>query len=176
MYNKEEKRSAAPLETERKFLIRMPDIALLSAQPGARRDAIMQVYLTGGEGESARVRRRERENGEVGYTETRKRRLNDLTCEEFEREITEEEYRFLLSRADPDRRPILKTRYSIPYGERLLEIDIYPFWEKTAVLEIELPDAEAAFSVPGWLSVIREVSGEGAYRNASLARRIPPEE
>ncbi len=33
-----------------------------------------------------------------------------------------------------------KTRWCMLYAGRVLEIDVYPFWEHTAVLEIELPD------------------------------------
>ena len=174
--NKVENHAKIPTETERKFLIRMPDPAFLATCPGARFDKIRQVYLRRGEGGSVRIRRRACGNGEVRYTETRKRRVSGFTCEEYERDITGDEYNRLLSLSDPTRRPIEKTRWCVPFGERLLEIDIYPFWTKTAILEIELPDEAAAFSIPDWLSVIREVSREPAYRNASLACRIPPEE
>lgn len=165
-----------PHETERKFLIRMPDREMLLSLPGAFCDEIVQTYLLAPAGETARVRRRKKQDGKVIFTETRKRRLSVLTCEERERQITEEEYRALLSGADPCRRPVEKCRFVIPYEGQTLEIDIYPFWQRTAVLEIELPSEGAACRIPGWLSVIREVSADPAYKNHALAISVPPEE
>ncbi len=162
------------IETERKFLIAMPDIGVLLSEPGARADRIVQTYLLSPRNVTMRVRRREG-RGRVTYTATRKRRLSDMSAIEEEREITEELYRTLLSAADPALRPIEKTRISVPYGGRLLEIDLYPFWERTAILEIELPSEDAPFELPPYLTVLREVTGDKQYKNVSLAKKIPEE-
>lgn len=167
----EEKR---PFEIERKFLIEMPKEADLLSMEGAFCDEILQTYLVSRGGLTHRVRRRAH-GGEVGYTETKKTRLTDLSCIEEERQIGKEEYEALLRLADGALSPIEKKRYCIPYDGRLLEVDIYPFWQRSAVLEVELPTEEAAFSLPPFIRVIREVSGEVAYKNLSLARRIPNE-
>ncbi len=162
------------IETERKFLIERPDPARLLAEEGATADTIVQTYLVSPQGVTLRVRRREG-RGRVTYTATRKRRLSDMSAEENEREITEELYRTLLSAADPALRPIEKTRISVPYGGRLLEIDLYPFWERTAILEIELPSEDAPFKLPPYLTVLREVTGDKQYKNVSLAKKNPEE-
>lgn len=166
--------SAKP-ETERKFLIAMPDERLLSSLPGAACDAIVQTYLTADPGVTARVRRREGRDG-VTYTHTEKRRLTAMTAWEDEREITEGEYLALLERADPTLRPIEKRRYTIPMDSLLLEIDIYPFWQRQAVLEVELPSEDAALPIPPYLHPIAEVTADRRYKNVALAGCIPPEE
>ena len=53
--------------------------------------------------------------------------------------------------------------------------DVYPFWEHTAVLEIELPDEGAPVSIPPQIRVLREVTADRRLKNAVLAQRIPDE-
>ena len=161
------------IEIERKFLIAMPSAEWLLAE-GAACDAITQTYLLSEEGVTARVRRREGAEG-VEYTHTEKRRLTDLAAKEDERRIGAEEYEALLRRADPALSPITKVRYSLPYGGRLLEIDVYPFWQRTAVLEVELPSEEAPLALPPALCVLAEVTADKRYKNVSLAASVPPE-
>lgn len=160
------------LEIERKWLIRRPDEAELSAMAAAAGGSvsrIVQTYLTAEKGVSRRVRARTA-GGITTYTCTAKRRLNAMTAQEDERIISPEEYHALLKDADPACRPIEKTRFCIPYGGRTLEIDLYPFWSERAVLEIELPSPDAPFSLPPELTVLAEVTGNRAYSNHSLAR------
>ena len=163
-----------PIEIERKFLSAMPDVSQLLAENGAKADSITQTYLLAPKGVTMRVRRREGADG-VTYTATRKRRLSDLSAEETEREISEATYETLLGAADPALRPIEKTRITVPYGQHLLEIDVYPFWERTAVLEVELASEDAPLDLPPYLTVIREVTGDYRYKNVSLAKEIPAE-
>ncbi len=161
-------------EIERKFLIAMPSEAALLSIKGSFCDEILQTYLVSDEGLSHRVRRRIHA-GAASYTETKKIPISDLRCIEEEREIKKEEYEALLRYADPSLSPIEKKRYCVPYGGRLLEVDIYPFWQRSAILEIELPGEEAAFALPPFLRVLREVSKEAAYKNLSLAKSVPKE-
>ena len=165
--------SAKP-ETERKFLIEKPSEAVLLALSGAVADDIVQTYLLAPRGVTARVRRRAGVGG-VTYTHTEKRRLTAMTAMEDEREIGESEYRALLGRADPTLRPIEKRRISVPHGALLLEIDLYPFWQRQAVLEVELPSEDTPLRLPPYLHMIREVTGDHRYKNVSLAREIPEE-
>lgn len=164
----------APIECERKFLILRPKSTLL-LEKGAVASEITQTYLLGSPEVTARVRCRVFSD-RVSYTHTQKKKISQLSAYEEEREITQEEYAALLTHADPKRTPIKKTRYALPYEGHLLEIDIYPFWNRQAVLEIELKSEDEAFSLPDFITVIREVTADGAYRNAALARSIPKEE
>ncbi len=159
---------SVPLEIERKFLIAMPSGAYLGGA-GATKWEIAQTYLThAGEG-SRRVRRTEC-GGNVTYTMTVKTRRTAMTCTEQERELTETEYQAALSEARPDSETVHKCRYRIPYAGHTLEIDVYPFWQDTAVLEVELQSEDEAFGLPPEIRVLREVTGEGLYKNTSIAR------
>ena len=159
-------------EIERKFLIRMPDLAVLENQ--GEKTAIVQTYLKTDEG-SARVRKRGREGCWV-YTHTEKKRLSDLRRIEREREVDEAEYLHLLERADPQRRVIYKDRYCLEYMGQLLEIDVFPFYNDRAFLEIELADEGQAVHLPPWVELIKEVTADRRYTNAALALDIPFDE
>ena len=165
---------AAPIECERKFLIRYPDTRLLLSL-GAKRSEITQTYLVAEKGATERVRMRT-EDGETRYTHTVKRRISSLSAIEEEKEISREEYELLLGNTDKTRRPVEKVRYALPYGGYTLEIDVYPFWTGQAVLEIELGGEDEEPAIPPFLSVIREVTGDLAYKNVSLAKEIPEED
>lgn len=164
-----------PIECERKFLVSLFDPSLWEKKEGYTKSHITQTYLLSSTGETARVRKREYE-GKTVYTHTVKRRLTDMSASEEEREITNKEYATLLKAADPTRRPIEKTRHVLPFEGHLLELDVYPFWTKQAVLEIELSSEDEAFSFPSEIHILREVTAEKAYKNAHLALHIPEED
>jgi CYTH domain-containing protein len=68
-------------------------------------------------------------------------------------------------------RRVRKRRYRVPDGALVWEVD--EFTDRPLVVaEVELPAADAAAEVPGWLApyVVREVTDEGEYVNANLAR------
>ena len=167
--------NAIPLEIERKYLIRLPDEGLLDAL-AVRRDWIEQTYLIPAEaGTTDRVRSRRAAGGEAEYTHTVKRRTGAFSHEEQETVIDEETYRALLTRADPARNVIGKTRWCIPHGAYTLEVDRYPFWSDRAIAEIELRSEAEKPALPDWVQLVREVTGENAYSNRSLAGNIPYE-
>ena len=164
-----------PLEIERKYLIYMPDAAALDAMEGEKWE-VRQVYLTGTpEQGSRRIRRIRDEAGERWYY-SEKIRLSATTRIERERQVSPEEAVELLKRADPGKRPIEKTRWRIPYEGRCIEIDVFPFWQHQAFCEVELEREDETFSLPDWVRVYREVTGENRYNNNDLARTIPEEE
>lgn len=158
-----------PLEIERKFLIEHPDVKWLESLPNCRKVDIIQTYLTAKEGDELRVRQRG-ENGSYIYFKTLKRRVSDTSRVEVEQRLSQNEYLKLLMEADPARRPIRKTRYCLTYDNQYFEIDLYPFWHDRAIVEIELKDETEEIRFPSELSIIREVTGDEAYKNASLAK------
>lgn len=161
-------------EIERKFLIRMPDRTFLSTYATPSR--IEQTYLRRpAPGINARVRKRGQEGAWV-YTHTKKTRVNNMRAIEDEREISEEEYRTLLLQADPERGTIRKTRWVLPHEGQLFEIDIFPFWTDRALMEIELNDESQPVTLPPQVEIIREVTGDRRYTNASLSREVPFDE
>ena len=160
------------LEIERKFLISRPD--LLNLANLCKIKKISQTYLVSAEG-SLRVRRTE-EKGKVTYVETSKRSISAMKRLELEQQLTEEEYNRRLESRDPRRRTIQKTRYCLPYAGHTYEIDIYPFWSRQAIMEVELKNEKEEVALPPFIRVIREVTTEIQYSNHALAREIPPEE
>jgi len=165
----------APLEAERKYLIEYPDIQALSTDPFCRMTEIWQTYLKSCEGIELRVRKRG-ERGVYQYFRTEKRKLCGIKRQETEERICEGEYLRLLENADPERRTIEKHRYCLVYGGRYYEIDVYPFWNDRAILEIELSEEAEEVPIPPMLRVIREVTHDEAYKNSYLARRLDMDE
>lgn len=158
-----------PLEIERKFLIEYPDTDRLAKLAAGNISSIVQTYLQNPNGISERVRARTT-NGRTVYTYNCKIKLSDLKRIEEEREIEEEEYRELLLRADPACRPIEKMRYVILQNGFAYEVDIFPFWDTQAFLEVELPREDTDVPIPDFVKVIREVTHEKGYTNHDLAR------
>ena len=164
-----------PLEIERKFLIRMPDLAELKAHAG-RIIEIEQVYLTGGApGMSMRIRKSV-EGEKTVYHRNEKQRLTDMVRIEREEEIDEKHFNILMGFADPSLQTIRKTRYCVPMNGLIAEIDVFPFWQDRAFCEVELPGEDTLFVLPHWLDVVREVTEDQRYTNLALAREIPMED
>ncbi len=160
-------------EIERKFLIERPADTVLALH-SVQRWEILQIYLRAEKGVTARIRQ-VIEGEETRYYYTEKRRISALTAEELEREITDVEYLQLFRRVDTTLKPIRKCRWRIPHAGHVLEVDVYPFWEKTAVLEIEFSDESESAEIPAWITVLKDVTADPRYKNVSLAREVPPE-
>ncbi|MBQ9851382.1 MAG: GNAT family N-acetyltransferase [Ruminiclostridium sp.] len=159
---------APTYEIERKFLIAYPDVSILEAWPDMTRWEMVQTYLLSQPEDEVRVRQRT-QDGISRWFHTVKRG-EGIKRQEEEREITREEYQALLTQADPTKRVLHKTRYCLPYRGKLLEVDLYPFWQDQAVLEVELEQEDDLISIPPQLTVLREVTGDAAYKNAVLAK------
>ncbi len=158
------------IETERKFLIRYPDKAILERQEGCVKKEIEQTYLLCDTG-SLRVRKTVQDK-EAFYHINKKTKTLSFSHEEYEKEISQEVYTELLLCRDTSRQTISKERYAIPNGRHTLEIDIYPFWSDRAILEIELQNENEQYCIPQYITVIREVTDDKRYSNKSLALQI----
>ena len=161
-------------EIERKYLIAMPELSFLRTH--ASPSQIEQTYLLCTPPYSSNRVRKRGSDGAWTYTHTQKIRLSDLSRVEDESEISEAEYRALLVQADPARRVIRKTRWVLPWHGQNFEIDIFPFWNDRAFMEIELEDEEQPIDLPPQIRVLREVTADSRYTNAALSLKIPMEE
>jgi CYTH domain-containing protein len=183
------------VEIERKFRLRVAPEADVLAEHGAVAKRIEQVYLRrdpapaapSGPSDAAhaadanhgvgRVRRTELADGSVSYRSNSKRRVGAFAFDEHEEAIGAAEWAAALERADPDRRPVRKTRHVVPHGAQSLEIDVFEEPAGLVVVEVELRSEDEAVELPAWLGEFREVTGDHRYFNASLARRdaeVPP--
>ena len=156
-----------PLAVDRKYLIEYPDIAWLESQPNCRRVEIIQTYLRSENGDEVRVRQRGL-NGIYLYYKTIKHRAGQKWIE-TERRLREGEYLQLLMDADTTRRQIRKTRFCLSHDGLYFEIDIYPFWSDRALAQIRLGDGSRHVDFPPQIHVIREVTGDERYMNATMA-------
>ena len=91
---------------------------------------------------------------------------------EIETRITQEEYLSLLMDADTTKRQIRKTRYCMMYENQYFEIDVYPFWSDKAIMEIELSNENDEIRFPKHIKIIKEVTDDDSYKNASLANKV----
>lgn len=158
-----------PYEIERKYLIEYPDIKWLEGNPACQRIEIIQTYLKSSSDEEVRVRQRGFD-GHYIYFQTIKKKVSDLKRVEIERRLSQAEYLNLLMDVDTSRKQIRKTRYCLTYKNQYFEIDIYPFWNDKAIAEIELSDENAEIVFPKQIKVIKEVTDDDSYKNASLAK------
>ena len=105
----------------------------------------------------------------VKYSQTIKRKVSDTERVEIERRLTQDEYLEMLMDADTTRRPIRKTRYCLTHENQYFEIDVYPFWQDKAIVEIELSNEDDPVEFPPQLKVICEVTDDPEYKNARIA-------
>ena len=164
-----------PFEVERKYLIRKPDTSWLDSLTGCRKIEMIQTYLVSPEGVQIRVRRRGTD-GHYTYYYSEKRPVSDTRRVETEQRLSYEEYERYLKDADPSARPIRKTRYCLARNNQYFEIDLYPEWDRQAVLEVELKDDREEVVLPEGIGVIREVTGDPRYKNYSLAHEMAAED
>ena len=158
-----------PFEIERKYLIEYPDIEWLESNPACQRIEIIQTYLKCAEGDEVRVRQRGIDGNYI-YFQTTKRKVSGVKRVEIEKRLSQAEYLTLLMDADTTKRQIRKTRYCLTYENQYFEIDVYPFWNDKAVAELELSDEDAKVVFPEQIKVIREITDDESFKNASLAK------
>lgn len=161
-----------PLEIERKYLIEYPDIGLLENYPGVVKAEITQVYFNTENEQKLRVRSWKTADRTVYYL-TRKKKISDMVRVEEESEITERDFLAMPGKGIGEKRSISKTRYCLPYHQRTVEVDIYPFWDNRATAEVELEREDEEVVLPDMLKVIREVTKEKEYTNYNLAAGRP---
>lgn len=149
------------VEIERKFLVADP-AAAFAAESGSER--IAQGYLSPDPAATVRVRLR----GDHGYL-TVKSPNRGAERGEWEYEIPASDARELL---ELSRTPVLdKTRHLVRHAGHTWEVDEFHGALSGLVLaEVELSSPYDAVALPPWLG--REVTGDPAYYNSSLARRV----
>lgn len=156
----------APVERERKFLARMPDLtAIAKYNPVASQ--ILQTYLPNMGDTERRVRQRgDGVNFSFFYTE--KTALPEVT-DRIEREsiISARQYAAYLSQADTA--PIRKTRYCFPYQNQYVEMDVYAGEEQFVTIEVEGLEASKEVRFPPEIKVIKEITGDRRFSNRIIA-------
>lgn len=165
-----------PLEIEYKFLIEKPDLRVLEAQPQFKEKKLCQMYLELPEssqefGKRCRIRKIE-EQGNLRYIKTFKKDFKGITRIEVEEEISKDEFEHLSQFIRNGFAPVEKTRYTFFYEGFTCEVDVFPFWDNKAFLEIEVESEAVLPPIPDFIKVIRDVSTDKMYRNSVLSQLI----
>lgn len=162
--------SKTQIEIERKYLV-----DLVGELPQPKASDILQTYLLSNDGSVRRVRRRcgVQPGDSPRYYYTVKRRMAYDRSYEHEEEISEERYRQLLTERDPEKGTVHKQRIVFLYKDQCFELDrfICPDMDHY-LLEIEGAESAAAVSMPPFLRVVADVTGNGDYSNSNIARRV----
>ena len=162
------------IEIEKKYIIAMPDRDILAVQESYTKSDIVQIYLDSPLGITHRIR--SRKYGEKScFTETTKVRIDKMSAYENEREITAVEFDALTSKIADGTEPIVKSRHTFCFCDQLFEIDIYPQWKNTAILETELSSRDEIVAFPDFIKILADVTGDKAYSNASMSHAFPEE-
>lgn len=144
-------------EIERKFLVKGPFKELASSS-----SHIMQGYISSMRGRTVRVRIRD----DKGYLTIKgPSDQGGLVRYEFEKEISLQDAHDLMKICEPG--IIDKTRYLVPYGGHVFEVDeFYGENDGLILAEIELESADEPFDKPDFLG--REVTGDRRFYNSCM--------
>ena len=156
------------LEIERKYLIEYPNIQKLEKNPNCQKVEIIQTYLKSEQGKEIRLRQRGN-NGHYTYTKNVKTLVSPGKRLEVETRLSKDEYINSLMDADTNKRQIRKSRYCLIYKNQYFEIDVYPFWQDKAIMEIELRSEDQKIYFPNDLKIIKDVTNDKEYSNYHLA-------
>lgn len=156
------------LEIEKKWLIDKNNIKYDLSE--AKVYEIEQTYINF----SPEIRVRRVNNSQYSFTLKKNMSEDGMVRDEIDFLITEEEYNELVAKKVGN--TIYKTRYKILKDNQIITIDIFKGeLEGLAYMEIEFANTEEAnsFSTPEW--VIKDVTDDIRYKNASLAQYGIPE-
>lgn len=162
------------IEIEKKYVIKIPDFETLKALSGYSESEIIQVYLKSKRGITRRIRKRTA-NGISVYTKTEKIRIDGMSSIEREEEITQTSFDDLMNEKRENSCPVIKRRITFLFGERLFEIDVYPEWKRSCIMEVELPSRDVEVEVPPFIELVRDVTGDGTYSNSAMSNSFPKE-
>ena len=154
------KNGKAPREIERKFLLKQlpPNLRHFHSH------TIEQGYLAvKTDGTQIRLRKAGRRHSLTV------KRGRGLSRQEIEIDLTRDQFEELWPATAGCR--LTKTRYDVPFGKHMIEIDVYSGRNAGLVVaEVEFDDERecARFQPPDWFAA--EVSGKSRYSNVRLAR------
>lgn len=147
-----------PKEIERKFLVASDNWQKKATSGRRMRQAI--IFSEGNR--SLRIRAIDGKKARL----TLKIGINGISRHEFEYEVPLSDAEELLELAHG--RAIIKTRYEVPHGKHVWEIDVYEGDLKGLVVaEVEMKSEDEKPDLPSWLG--REVTGDRRFSNQALA-------
>lgn len=150
------------LEIERKFLVLNDDFIKESSS----KSSIIQGYIFSNPEKSVRVRiKKNCDISEAFITIKGNGNESGTTRDEFEYSIPVLDAESMFDLCDS---MLIKTRYEVPIGEHVYEVDIFKGRNSGLIVaEIELDSEDEKFLKPSWLG--EEVTGDVKYYNSSLS-------
>ena len=147
------------LEIERKFLVQGDFRSNTSYS-----ERIVQGFLCSVPERTTRIRIK----GDKGFITVKGKGNDDGTTRfEWEKEISLNDAQQLLKLCEPGM--IEKTRYYLPFGAHIFEVDVFEGENSGLVLaEVELQSADEQFQRPQWLG--EEVTGDVRYYNSYMSK------
>lgn len=161
-----------PVEIERKYLVKKPSIATLENLEFCSSVEISQTYLYPRENTERRVRQRGTKESGFNYYYTEKTAIDSCSRIEVEKKISQREFCELLIEADSSKYTLRKRRYCFLYKNQYFELDIYPFSNEFAIMEVELSSKDSKIDLPDFIDIIKDVTGDDTYSNSSLASTL----
>lgn len=155
-----------PMAQKRKYLIALPEMVAFARRYRAAAIDMTQTYLVLTNPNIERRVRRQKSGADELYFYTEKHLHEDGAKWDTEKPITRKQYEKYLLERDRALAPVQKTKYRFVYADRRCEIDVYPFSDERAIL---FSYGEAEAPLPPELTILREVTGERAYKNRALA-------
>ena len=156
-------------EVWHKYLIALPTLQTLEQTYHAASIDMMQTYLTRANPNIVRRVRQQKNGGDYLYFYTEKRTTGSGQWE-TEKPISEKEYIRYLMEGDTSLHTVHKTKYRFVYNGCRFEIDVYPFSQDRAIMRAALPENAPVLTAPPEITVLREVTGDPAYKNRQLAK------
>ncbi len=160
-----------PREIERKYLIEKPTLEQLESLNCTSHYQIMQTYLNSKNGIERRVRQRGNKNEGFSFYYTEKEDVRKGERIERESRISSSEYLSYLLEADTSLHQIVKERYCFVYHKQYFELDIYPFEDDYAILEVEMSSVDEQVELPD-INIIKEVTADENFKNYKLAQTL----
>ena len=156
-----------PIEHEHKYIVKINgDLPADSIDID-----IVQTYLRSDLGSEVRLRKRGWQGKNI-YVHSTKKKTSATEELVTERQINFSLYEMMLSLADPNMRTIRKHRSSFIWKGQYFEIDTYHGeLEGLVILETKGIEDGEPIKFPPFIEVVKDITGDRAYFNHSLAQR-----
>ncbi len=163
-----------PIQKYKKYLVNLPDIAVLEEQKAYTKVDILRYYLPDRQDKIERSVTQRRTHGECTYYYSERRHLEDKDRIYVERRIPDKAFHNYVGEAFGPVRKLEKERHCFSYDNKYYELDVVPGLGKYAILKIQLTKEEKHFEIPHFLNAVMDVTNNASFTNKELASVVTP--
>ena len=153
-----------PYETQKKYLIKKPDIEYLNKLNNCNKVKVIEIYLNDDNNQISKLIQRGI-NSNYTYSKITKNLDKNV---ETEIRLTQDAYIEELTNIDTSKKIIIKDRYCLTVNSIYYEIDIYEHLEDKAICEVELTRTEE-ITLPSIIEVIEDITDNEKYTSYYFA-------